>query len=53
MSKRPFSKPLPANPLPENVWLKRTDRSEAGREPFFYGRDAEYDVFRSAVEKLR
>ena len=53
MSKRPFPKPPPAEPLPEEVWLKRTDRAEAGREPFFYGRDDEYDVFRDAADSLR
>ena len=52
MKQRPFSKPQPAEPLPEEVWLRRTDRSESGREPFFYGRDAEYGVFQSAVESL-
>ena len=35
------------------MWLERTDRSEAGREPFFYGRDDEYEVFRSAANSLR
>ena len=45
MSQRPFPKPLPTEPLPEEVWLKQTDRAEVGREPFFSGRDAEYEVF--------
>ncbi len=53
MHQRPFPKPLPAKPLPEEVWLKRTDRAEVGREAFFYGRDDEYDIFRDAVESLR
>ena len=53
MSKRPFPKPSPAEPLPEEVWLKRTDRAEAGREPFFYGRDDEYEVFQGAANSLR
>ena len=53
MSKRPFPKPSPAEPLPQEVWLERTDRAEVGREPFFYGRDAEYDVFRDAADSLR
>ncbi len=52
MHQRPFPKPLPVKPLPEEVWLKRTDRAEVGREAFFYGRDAEYDIFRDAVESL-
>ncbi len=48
----PFPKPPPAEPLPLEIWLKRTDRSEAGREPFFRGREAEYGVYRSAVTSL-
>ena len=52
MHQRPFPKPLPAEPLPEEVWLERTDRAEVGREAFFYGRDAEYDIFRKAVNSL-
>ena len=48
----PFPKPPPAEPLPLGIWLKRTDRSEAGREPFFRGREAEYGVYRSAVTSL-
>ncbi len=47
-----FPKPSPATPLPEDVWLRHTDRSEAGREPFFCGRDADYEVFRSALLSL-
>ena len=47
-----FPKPPPADPLPLEVWLKRTDRAESGREAFFRGRDAEYEVFRSAVISL-
>ena len=53
MHQRPFPKPLPVKPLPEEVWLKRTDRAEVGREAFFHGRDDEYDIFRDAVESLR
>ena len=52
MSDRPFPKPPPADPLLLETWLRRTDRSEAGREPFFRGRDAEYGVYRSAVTSL-
>ncbi len=52
MNQMPFPKPPPADPLPLETWLKRTDRSEAGREPFFRGRDAEYGVYRSAVTSL-
>ena len=52
MSNKPFPKPPPAEPLPEEVWLKQTDRAEVGREPFFYGRDDEYDVFCNAVGSL-
>ena len=53
MSQRPFPKPPPIEPLPEEVWLDRTDRAEVGREAFFCGRDAEYDVFRNAANSLR
>ena len=53
MHQRPFPKPPPAEPLPEEVWLEQTDRAEVGREAFFYGRDTEYDIFRKAVESLR
>ena len=53
MSQRPFPKPLPTEPLPEEVWQKQTDRAEVGRDPIFSGRDAEYEVFRDAVENLR
>ena len=52
MEQIPFPKPPPADPLPLEVWLKRTDRAESGREAFFRGRDAEYEVFRSAVTSL-
>ncbi len=48
-----FPKPPPAEPLPVEVWLKQTDRAEVGREAFFHGRDAEYDIFRKAVDSLR
>ena len=53
MSQRPFPKPPPIEPLPEEVWLDRTDRAEVGREAFFCGRDAEYDVFRNVANSLR
>ncbi len=53
MHQRPFPKPLPVKPLPEEVWRDQTDRAEVGREAFFHGRDAEYDIFRNAVESLR
>ena len=52
MNEMPFPKPPSADPLPLEIWLKRTDRSEAGREPFFRGREAEYGVYRSAVTSL-
>ncbi len=52
MNEMPFPKPSPADPLPLETWLRRTDRSEVGREPFFRGRDAEYGVYRSAVTSL-
>ena len=39
MSERPFPKPPAADPLPLEIWLDQTDRSEVGREPFFRGRD--------------
>ncbi len=51
-NEKPFPKPPPAEPLPLEIWLKRTDRSEAGREPFFRGREEEYGVYRSAVTSL-
>ena len=38
--------------MPLETWLRHADRSEAGREPFFRGRDAEYGVYRSAVTSL-
>jgi len=47
-----FPKPPPADPLPLDTWLDRTDRAEVGREPFFRGRDAEYETFRNAVKSL-
>ena len=53
MEQRPFPKPPPANPLPLEVWLDQTDRAEVGREPFFRGRDREYEVFRKAANSLR
>ncbi len=53
MSQRLFPKPQPAEPLPEEIWLERTDRSEVGREPFFAGRADDYDVFRKAAISLR
>ncbi len=52
MNSASFPKPPPIDPLPLDVWLKRTDRAEAGREPFFRGREAEYGVYRSAVSSL-
>ena len=52
MSERPFPKPPPADPLPLETWLDQADRSEVGREPFFRGRDAEFDVFRRAAGSL-
>jgi len=47
-----FPKPPPADPLPLDIWLDRTDRAEVGREPFFRGRDAEYETFRHTVKSL-
>ncbi|MDE0308381.1 MAG: ATP-binding protein [Acidiferrobacterales bacterium] len=52
MEQRPFPKPVPVEPFPEKTWLRHTDRADSGREPFFSGRDAEYEVFRSALESL-
>ncbi len=52
MEPRPFPKPVPAEPLGEVEWLQRTDRAEVGREPFFCGRDAEYEVFQKAATSL-
>ncbi len=39
--------------MPERDWLVRADRAEVGREAFFCGRDAEYEMFRNAVDSLR
>ncbi len=47
-----FPKPPPAKPLKEATWLRRTDRSEVGRQPFFSGRDREYGVFRDVAKSL-
>ena len=52
MNQRPFPKPPPADPLQLETWLDQTDRSEVGREPFFRGRDAEFNVFRRAAGSL-
>ena len=52
MNQEPFPKPPPADPLPLEKWLRRTDRSESGRDAFFRGRDAEFKVFRDAVLRL-
>ncbi len=52
MNLRPFPKPVPAEPLDEAVWLDQTDRAEVVREPFFCGRDAEYEVFQKAAASL-
>ena len=48
-----FPKPLPADPIPLDLWLDDTDRSEVGREPFFRGRDKEYAVFQTAANLLK
>ena len=53
MTQKLFPKPPPAEPIPEKAWLRRTDRSDGKREPFFYGRDREYEVFQSAVVSLQ
>ncbi len=53
MNPRPFPKPPPADPLPIDIWLDQTDRAEVGREPFFRGRHAEFEVFRKAAVSLR
>ncbi len=53
MEPRPFPKPAPAEPLDEAVWLRQTDRAEVGRESFFSGRDAEYEIFQNAAGDLR
>ncbi len=47
-----FPKPPPANPMPLEDWLRRTDRAESGREAFFQGRDSEYQIFRDALLSL-
>jgi len=52
MSQESFPKPSPADPMPLEKWLRRTDRSESGRDAFFRGRDEEYGVFRDSVLSL-
>ncbi len=44
-----FPLPPPVEPLPLDLWLRRPDRAESGREAFFRGRAAEFEVFRSAI----
>ncbi len=53
MNQRPFPKPPPADPLPLDIWLDQADRAEVGREPFFRGREVEFDLFRRAVSSLQ
>ena len=36
MSQRPFPKPLSAEPLPEEVWLKQVDRAEESVASHFF-----------------
>ena len=52
MDQRPFPKQPPAAPLPLDEWLDLADRAEVGREPFFRGRDAEYEIFRKSANSL-
>ncbi|MCY4312093.1 MAG: ATP-binding protein [Gammaproteobacteria bacterium] len=52
MNEKLFPKPRSANPIPLEKWLRRTDRAESGREPFFRGRDDKYKVFQDAVTRL-
>ncbi|MCY4150141.1 MAG: hypothetical protein OXF73_12495 [Gammaproteobacteria bacterium] len=47
-----FPKPPPAEHLPLIEWLDLTDRAEVGREAFFRGRNAEYEIFRKTVKSL-
>ncbi len=47
-----FPKPKPATPPPLDEWLDLADRAEVGREPFFHGRDSEYEIFQRAVNSL-
>ncbi len=53
MNPGPFPKPPPAKPLSEQRWIRQADRAEVGRQPFFCGRDTEYEVFRNAAISLR
>ncbi|MDE0309675.1 MAG: hypothetical protein OXI60_07600 [Acidiferrobacterales bacterium] len=53
MEQKPFPKPPPAELLEEEVWIDQTDRAEVGREPFFFGRDAEFEAFQKAANNLR
>ncbi|MCY4149941.1 MAG: hypothetical protein OXF73_11470 [Gammaproteobacteria bacterium] len=52
MNQESFPKPLPVDPIPFDKWLRRTDRSESGRDAFFRGRDAEFKIFRDAALSL-
>lgn len=49
---RDFEKPACVEPPPLREWLDRVDRAETGREPFFVGRDREFDAFFRAVRLL-
>ena len=52
MNPESFPLPPPVAPLPLATWLRRADRAESGREAFFRGREAEYEVFREAAISL-
>ena len=47
-----FARPPPPPPLPLDDWLLRRDRADSYREPFFCGREGDYDVFRDAARGL-
>ncbi len=52
MQQLPFPKPSAIAPFKEKRWLMQADRSEVSRQPFFIGRNEEYDAFRAAATSL-
>ena len=52
MSEAKIRRPQRVSPLPLDVWLTQSDRSEHGREAFFGGRTDEFNAFRKGVLAL-
>ena len=48
-----FERPPPPPPPPLDKWLARSDRADNRREPFFAGREEEYEVFARGARLLR